>query len=505
VSAIQGLPRLTVEADGSPVSSSIERALAEVLVRQQLSVPALCELTFRDPPSEAAERFTPGTRLRLLTRDASVPLFEGEVTACEHVYEPERGRELRVRGYDLLHRLRKQQRLSAYAEVTVSDLARELAGEAGLSVDAMDSGPFFTHLIQHQQSDFDLLASLAGQCGLYLSVRDGVLHLLTLNGLGSPIELRLWRNLLEAQIDVNGDSACRDVEASGWSALRGETHTGTTDTARVGRDVRAEVPPSEVGGSGRVNLLDLPSAAESQAQAFAQAELDWRVAHEVTLWGVAEGDPQLRPGAIVDVQGVNENLTGHYVLTSATHTIDVERGYLTELTSDPPPPRPRSRSTIMTPGFVTRVDDPEGLARVRVTLPTFGGVETDWMGVLTVAAGSGKGLVALPDVNDNVLVLCAQGDPAHGVVLGGLYGMAGVPDAGGVSGGAVRRYALLTPGGQKVTLDDEGSRLRVENDAGSFVELAPGEVRLHSATDLLIEAPGQALVIQAASIDFRSA
>jgi hypothetical protein len=30
-------------------------------------------------------------------------------------------------------------------------------------------------------------------------------------------------------------------------------------------------------------------------------------------------------------------------------------------------------------------------------------------------------------------------------------------------------------------------------------------VRLHAATDLLIEAPGHALVIQAASVDFRSA
>jgi phage baseplate assembly protein V len=332
-----------------------------------------------------------------------------------------------------------------------------------------------------------------------------VLHLLTLDGLGSPISLRLWGNLLEARIDVNADPACRDVEASGWSALRGETHAGTTRNARVGRDVRVEAPPSQVGAAGKVSLLDLPSSAVGQAEAFAQAELDWRVAREVTLWGVAEGDPRLRPGAIVDVSGVDENLAGRYVLAGVTHTIDVERGYLTEISSDPPPPRQRNRSTIMTPGVVTRVDDPEGLARVRVTLPTFGGVETDWMGVLTVAAGSGKGLIAMPDVNDNVLVLCAQGDPAHGVVLGGLYGMAGAPDSGGVSGGAVRRYTLLTPGGQKVTLDDEGSRLRVENDAGSFVELAPGEVRLHAATDLLIEAPGHALVIQAASVDFRSA
>ena len=34
------------------------------------------------------------------------PLFVGEVTAVEHVYEPGHGREIRVRGYDRLHRTR---------------------------------------------------------------------------------------------------------------------------------------------------------------------------------------------------------------------------------------------------------------------------------------------------------------------------------------------------------------------------------------------------------------
>ena len=44
------------------------------------------------------------------------------------------------------------------------------------------------------------------------------------------------------------------------------------------------------------------------------------------------------------------------------------------------------------------------------------------MEVLSVGAGSGKGLVACPDVDDQVLVLLLHGDPAQGIVLGGLYG-----------------------------------------------------------------------------------
>ena len=64
------------------------------------------------------------------------------------------------------------------------------------------------------------------------------------------------------------------------------------------------------------------------------------------------------------------------------------------------------------PGVVKSVDDPDQLGRVQVTLPTLGDIESAWMEVLSVGAGSGKGLVALPDVDDSVLVLLIHGDPA---------------------------------------------------------------------------------------------
>jgi phage baseplate assembly protein gpV len=122
--------------------------------------------------------------------------------------------------------------------------------------------------------------------------------------------------------------------------------------------------------------------------------------------------------------------------------------------------------------------------------------------VLTPGAGSGKGLVTLPDVGDQVLLLFPQGDPATGLVLGGLYGVGAPPDTG-MENGVVARYTLLTPGGQRVQLDDARKLLRVENSLGSYVELSPDQVVLHAATDLLIEAPGQKIVIQGQAIDFR--
>src|SRR5262249_33639581 len=144
---------------------------------------------------------------------------------------------------------------------------------------------------------------------------------------------------------------------------------------------------------------------DSQAEAIAQAELDARVAHEVTFWGVADGDPRLCPGTPVVIQGIAPMAAGRYVLTAVNHTLDRRMGFVSEISPAPSRPRPRSRGAIVAPGIVTRIDDPDGMGRVKASLPTYQNVETEWMSVLTAASGAQKGLVSLPDVHDHVLVL----------------------------------------------------------------------------------------------------
>ena len=503
MSQVTSLPQLTIRADGVPLAVEELRTLGDVRVQQRLSLPAQCELTFCDPPGplNVAAGLVPGTELRVVVRGHREPLFVGEVTAVEHVYGPANEREIRVRGYDLLHRLRKRQSVRAHVQVTPRDLARELVADLGIAVQATDPGPLWRRLIQHRQSDLDLLLEVTEQCGLYLALREDVLHLLTLGGIGAPLSLTLGESLLEARVEVNGEPACGSVRAVGWNPLCVETYEEQASGPRVGRRVGAGVSPRRVGADERRDLVNESVQHARHIEAVAQAELDRRAAYEVTLWGIAEGNPLLRPGALVQVGGVADSLTGRYVLTAVTHTIDARKGFVSELSTAPPPPRRRVSSANVALGVVTRVDDPENLGRVRVSLPTYREVETEWLHVLCPGAGEGKGLVVLPDVNDRVLVLFAPEEPGQGVVLGGLYGMQGAPDSG-VEGNAVRRYTLLTPGGQRIQLDDSGSVVRLEDSTGSYVELSPDVVRVHAAVDLELEAPGQSVTIRGQAIDF---
>lgn len=505
MSAIQTLPDLTITVNGAALGAADLASLASVNVRERLSLPALCELVFHEPETLDGDRspVVPGAALTVIVGGVRPALFEGEVTAIELVYEPGNGRTVRIRAYDKLHRLRKRQPLRVHVQVSASDLARELVGDLGLTVDAAEAGPVHERLFQAGRTDFELLSDVVAGAGLYFSVREETLRLMTLQGVGEPVALELGRTLLEARIEMNGDPACRSVSALGWDPVRAEARQGKASTPRVGRRVSADVRPDQMGGSGERTRVDHAVQDDRHAEAAAQAELDAEVAREITLEGVVAGEVALHPGTPVDLTGVSAPFQGRFVVASVDHSIDARRGFLSEFSTRPPsPPEPPRRGTTAALAIITQVDDPEKLARVRASLPAWGDLETGWIEVMLPGAGKNKGFVALPGVGDRVLVLFLHGDPAQAVVAGGLYGAEGPADSG-VAGGAVMRYTFGTPGGRRLQFDDENRRIRLEDPDGNYVEFGPERFLLHSAVDLTLEAPGKCVTVRGASVDFK--
>ena len=315
--------------------------------------------------------------------------------------------------------------------------------------------------------------------------------------------MQLGENLLEARVEINADKLCRSVKTSGWNTRNVENFETVTDSGRNGRNISAEIPVSDFGDDFEYFITDENIIDESEAAALSQAELDWRISQETVLRGVADGDPQLQPGISVEIDGIADGFNGGYVLTSVNHTIDAERGFISEISTVLPKPHPRRKNSLATYGIVTAVNDPEKFGRVCVKLPNYNDVETDWMQVLSVGAGLGKGLLILPDIDDTVLVFFPRGELTQGIILGGLYGMIQREDWDwGVEENAVKRFRLQTSGNQKISFDDIKQTLRMENSDGSFIEMSPEKVLLHASRDLEITAPGRAILIKSKTIDF---
>jgi uncharacterized protein involved in type VI secretion and phage assembly len=507
VAGLQALPRLRVRLAGNEIAAEEVTALAAVAVHHALGQPAVCELTWHEPrgPLARADARLHDQPLQLTLAGVDVPLFEGHVTTVEHVFGAEQAHTLHLRGADALEHLRRRQPVRAHAQVTPASLARELVADLGLDVAAVESGPLHAQLAQPGEDDLALLRRFAASAGLYLTLRDGTLHLLTLAGLGAPQRLQLGHTLFEARLTCAAPAPTA-IDASAWDPRQAQARRGHADEAR-----RPTPGEGATGGASAivdaappVRLLpDLPAFDDDATQAAAQAQLDRDTAAARSLWGLAEGDVRLRPGTCVEVSGAPA-LQGRYTLAAVTHTIDAQAGFISEIESQLPTPPVTTRAAWTTLGIVTRVDDPDGLGRVRVQLPACADIESVWLEVLLPAAGRDKGFVALPDVDDRVLVLFSHGDLARGVVLGALFGDQAPPDAG-IAEGRVRRFLLRSPSGHSLCLDDARQELRVQDARGSRLEFTPDTLRLHAKTDLVIEAPGRRLRVCAQQIDFERA
>jgi phage baseplate assembly protein gpV len=486
-----------VDVDGAPVPDA--RVLS-VRVAHRFDTPSQCEVTFAGA-GWPAHRL--GAPLRVTVAGFDLPLFEGDLTCVELTREPDGATTTRMRGYDRLHRLRRRQRVRALESVSVTELADLLCSDLGVTVvDAAgpDGGPApggrFHRLVQDRQSDLDLLVEVAARVGCHVALDGTVLRLCTLDGYGDPVDLHHGHSLYEVTVQANLDRAADSVTAYGWHPQRAEAATARAQRPRSGRQVGLDVP---AGGAERY-LLD---QAAGEVAARAQAELDASAAGALVVDGVAAGDPRLRAGRRVRLAGAAEPVDGGYVVCSAVHTVD-GAGYRTAFSTWPPVVEPVRRDATLTLGRVAAVDDPDGTGRVRVCLPAHGDVDAGWLAVLCSGAGPGKGLVALPDVGDTVLVALPHGGPVDGIVLGGLYGTTTPPDPG-VSGGAVRRWSMRTADGQSIAVDDDAHSVRIADRAGSFVELGPDLLRLHAAGDLVVEAPGRAVTIRGRTVDFERA
>lgn len=161
---------------------------------------------------------------------------------------------------------------------------------------------------------------------------------------------------------------------------------------------------------------------------------------------------------------------------------------------------------------VVSVDDPEGRNRVQVRL--VGCDDTDqqdaplWARVVCPFAGQDRGAFLIPDVDDEVLVVFQNGDPAFPLVLGGLWnGSSTAPAQIGADGNRLKvirskngvtitlddqsgqeRFIVETPGGQRMTLSDGPGVVRVEDSNGNSLEMATAGVTVIAAAKVDVQA-----------------
>ena len=495
---------ISLEIDGGAPNAALASCLNEIEVRQALNAPSLAVLTFNDPPAEAVGAIAIGTTVNLRAPDGS-PLFAGEITAIRRAILGTRERSLEVRAYDKLHRLRKRQSLRHLPDSGLADFASSVAGDLGLSVDTIGAAPATRPVvIQHRQSDFDLLSQLAEAAGLFFWLDGDALKLVSLGGDGDDrVTLTVGDNILQATSDITAEPMRKSSQAIGWDLGANEVRTeragsSAQDLLEMRMDALAAFD-----GLGDRFLVNRVSDASDTVRRLAQADIDRATARGLNLDVLCDGNAELRPARVVTLVGVGPETDGPFVVARTVHRFDSDSGYTTRILTDPPRGRGADCGVAATLGVIIDTNDPDQRYRVKARFPVLGDTQSSWMPVLSLGAGASKGFSILPEPDDEVLVLFPDGDPARGIVLGGLYGTKTAPGERPPQG--AREFVLLSPSGPKLTLDGGKAQFRLESGAGDIIEVGPDATLFRAMQDMTIEAPGRTVKIRAAHVEFEQA
>ncbi|MGH2901640.1 MAG: VgrG-related protein [Solirubrobacteraceae bacterium] len=446
----------TVTLGGAALDPTLLARLVELRVETTAALPDVCTLRFTEAnPDGTGElkiidhpKFALGAPLSVKLARAIggslAPVFDGEITTVEAELGASLAGdpvlELTVTGHDRSHRMHRKTTTRTFRQVTVTDIAKKMAQEHGLKLGTLAQMGGGSADVRHQvgETDWAFLTRIVRNHGGELDIAGGALHVIDPAKTKSAVaELVFGETLQRFRPRVSTVGQVAKVTVSGWDPKQKQaiTQDGTPKASTTVED-------SKVNGEVSGTTVLIPTAAVSTtAEAKAQAEAAARsIGHErVQGTAIADGDPALLAGEYVKVSGVGTRFGGTHRIASATHVYGV-RGYATQLTLGAGG-RPlaeamhggggaKAFADHIAIGIVTSNTDPDKLGRVKVQYPVLGGeVESGWARIVWGAAGKERGVAALPEVNDEVVVAFEHGDVRRPYVLGALFNGKDTPGA----------------------------------------------------------------------------
>lgn len=479
----------TIKIGGRKIDMAMEEDIVEIVVDTNLHLPDMCAMQLYDHDL----RWVDNTGLLALGKEIeisvaherrTVVLFKGEITGLESDFSAEEPAILLVRGYDKSHRLHRGRKTKSYLNVKDSDLVQQLAGNAGLQSDIEVTNTVYPYLLQHNQTDMEFLQQRAQRIGYLVYAVEGKLcwkkYPLGVSAGAAP-RLGWGEDLRGFRPRVTGTHQADKVTVKGWNPAKKEAiigqATAPTSTANQGgiTDGGGAATKKAFGGAAEWIVVDNPVIDRSEAESVAKGILDAVSGSFVQAEGECLGNPLIKAGSVVEIAGVGQRFSGKYFVTAATHVFSVHTGYDTTFHIAGQDPNtllsliePRSNShgsgfpQGVVPGIVTNLDDPDGLGRVKIKFPWLSDQdESHWARLAAPMAGAQRGMMILPEVNDEVLVAFEHGDINQPYVMGALWNATDKPPlakADVIADGKVKQRIWKSRVGHTILLDDTDNK-----------------------------------------------
>ena len=499
------VPGPAVKVAGQELTAPLYGRVLDIRVELAAGVPGRCTLRLDDADFKTLDEgpFAVGAALVvsfLTSPSATKEVFNGEIVSLGVDQGAQDRHELVVGAYDKSHRLARATKVRTWQNKAYTDIVKQIAGESGLGDDVVVSpDPQHPYLVQ-TGTNADLLHLLADRTGCEWRVQEGTLVFKAREAPSSPPTATFGDNLIRFRATYSAADETSETTVRAWDPLKREAIVSTKSPTDV--SMHSTTAPlatqgsADASGFGDSALMTgaVGVGSLSEADAVASAFASRAAATTFVARGEMLLNPDLVPGGGLQVGGVGTKLAGTYRLSTVEHIFGSGQSAITRFSVQGLEPAtlagllgPRSAAPDswgrvgFVVGTVSNNNDPDGLGRVRVKFPTLSDAdESAWARMVGAGCGPQRGLMMMPELDDEVLVGFEHGDLRKPYVVGTLWSGTGKPPSTKfLNGDNVVEWMLRTQGGIELAFREGASG----QEPHFSVTLANGGTKLYLGED----------------------
>ncbi|MBW4668229.1 MAG: hypothetical protein KME60_12595 [Cyanomargarita calcarea GSE-NOS-MK-12-04C] len=350
------LPDFDVLVNKSPIPLDAELQLIGITVDEDVNIPSMFTLEFAGlderplpdiPLIDKPNLFEIGSEITVKLgyhHGKLETVMIGEIVALEPEFHFQLPPSLRVRGYDRRHRLLRGRKTRTFLNKTDSQIATQIAQEAKLTPQVINSKVTHEYVLQANQTDWEFLQARARQIQYEVVVEDKKLFFRPVgNDKPEIITLTFMDDLLEFYPRVSAVGQVDEITVQGWDPLLKKQKIvgrGNKEGSKMGGKKSGAAQSQTAFSKASGVWTSHPIRTQQEADQLANANFNAGVLSFITGEGVCHGRTDLKAGKVIKIDGdrIGKQYRGQYYVTAVNHRLNARTshygpgGYYTHFT-----------------------------------------------------------------------------------------------------------------------------------------------------------------------------
>ena len=412
-----------------------------------------------------------------------------------------------------------------YEDLKDQEILEQVINAAGLQADVESTDLKHKEVVQHNVTDWDFINLRAELNGKLVLVDDGKVSVKAPDtSAAAALSLVFGSTIYEFEAEMDSRHQLKAVKAQSWD-YAGQALFEATAAAPDFDE------PGNLQGNALADVIGLEEytlrhsghVLVEELQAWADACLLRSRLSKIIGRAKFQGFTAIKPGVLVQVDGVGDRFNGKVFITAARHEI-IDGNWFTHAQFGLTPEWFSARPDVAAPaasGLLPAIEglqigkvvalegDPDGEDRIQVKLPLIDNAAKGiWSRLASLDAGNKRGWVIRPEIDDEVIVGFINGDPRDAVVLGQLHSSNKPAPIPGSDQNHHKGYhsrselkvlfddenkiiTISTPGGNSIVITEKDKGIIVTDQNNNLLEMKPEGITIKSPKDIKIEAAGK--------------